>query len=246
MADTNDSSVTESPNPDATALGLILKEPQLELFCDTVGLPRIRLPTIPNRTAEEPWKLRSDRVRAWIAVFIWERAQIILLDREIDRILNILEGKAWLDQRRDLELCEAIEQDSVLEAVLVFMESEAVFEGTMTKFQRELAKTAKRAGLDVRSKNWPKGAPQLSRRIGSVELFLNKAGIKVERSHKSSERKLRLEKTTTKSPPLPPSQGPSLDKSHHPKGQRQNDGVTTEKRVSVLTRISQPSEGQNP
>lgn len=246
MADTNGSTVDESPRPDAMALGLILSEPQLELFCDSVGLPRIRLPPVPDHKSEEPWSLRSDRVRAWIAEFVWKRTAIILLDREIDRILNILEGKAWQDQRRDLELCEAIEQDSVLEAILVYMESEPLFEGTMTKFQRELAKAAKRAGLDVRSKNWPKGAPQLSRRIGSVERFLAKAGIKVVRSHKSSERRLRLEKTIANGPPLPPSQGPSLDKSHHPKGQRQNDAASAEKRASMLSRISQPPERKVP
>lgn len=245
MADTNNNSVDEPTKPDALALGLILNEPQLELFCDSVGIPRIRLPPVRNSTGEEPWPLRSDRVRAWIADFVWERAAIILLDREIDRILNILEGKAWQDQRRDLELCEAIEQDSVLEAVLVYMESETLFEGTMTKFQHELAKAAKRAGLDVRSKNWPKGAPQLSRRIGSVERFLTKAGIRVDRSHKSSERRIRLVKTITNGTPSPPSQGPSLDKSHHPKGQRQNDTASAEKRVSLLTQISQPPERQN-
>ena len=244
--DTSGATLGESPRPDALALRLILDEPHLELFCDTVGIPRIRLPTVIGHAGEEPWKLRSDRVRAWIAEFVWERIAVILLDREIDRLLNILEGKAWQDQRRDLELCEAIEHDSVLEAVLVYMESEPLFEGTMTKFQRELGKAAKRVGLDVRSKNWPKGAPQLSRRIGSVERFLTKAGIKVERSHKSSERKLRLEKTITNGPPSPPSQEPSLDKSHHPKGQRQNDAASLEKRASVLTRISQPPERQNP
>ena len=245
MADSNDIPVGESPRPDALALGLILNEPQLELFCDSVGLPRIRLPTVPNGNSEEPWSLRTDRVRAWIAEFVWDRTSIILLDREIDRILNILEGKAWQDQRRDLELCEAIEQDSVLEAVLFYMESEPLFEGTMTKFQRELAKAAKRAGLDVRSKNWPKGAPQLSKRIGSVERFLTKAGIKVKRTHTSCERRLRLERTITNGPPSPPSQGPSLDKSHHPKGQRPNDAAQPESRASVLARISQSPERQD-
>lgn len=243
MSDTEGNKVSSpAQRPDALALGLILSEPLLELFCDILGQPRIRLPPTYDHPAEEPWSIRSERVRAWIAEFVWERSSLILQDREIDRILNVLEGKAWRDQRRDVELCQAIEQDSLLEAILLLMERETLFEGTMTKFDLELVKVAKRAGLDVKAKNWPKGTPQLSSRIRDLEHLLGKAQIIVERNRDSYERKITLKRQTNDGPASAPSQAPSVDKSHHPTTQRPNDATDTEKRADVFARLSQISK----
>lgn len=242
MPDANSNTVDASPKPDALALDMILNEPLLELFCDIVGQPCIRLPPPRDLPAEEPWKIRSERVRAWIADLIWERFRFILLDREIDRILNVLEGKAWRDQRRNVELCHAIEQDSLFEAILLFMEEETLFEGTMTKLLRELVKVGKRAGLDVKARDWPKGSPQLSSRIGKLEHLLAAAQIGVERNRDSYERRVILKRMPHDGGASPPSQGPSVDKSHHPKAQRQHDATDPEKRAMLFARVSQPIE----
>lgn len=231
----------EHVKQDALALEMILAE-QPELFCDIVGTPRIRLPPVRDHPAEEPWCLRSERVRAWIAEFMWEQSKLVLLDREIDRILNVLEGKAWHDQRRDLELCDAIEQEPVLEALLLFMEKEGRFEGTMTQLRRKLVKVARRADLDVKARNWPKGTPQLSNRIRALEHLLAKAQITVERRRGSYQRRIILERKTHDGASSSPSQGPSIDKSHHPKDQRRNDATDPEKRASIFARVTQPNE----
>ncbi len=247
MGDTDGNTVNRpAPGNAALALELILKEPSLELFCDSGGQPRIRLPPIRQHPTEEPWRIRSERVRAWIADFVWERSKDILQDREIDRILNILEGKAWRDLKRDLELFEAIEQDPVLEALIVLMHQFILFEGTMTKLMRQLVKVARKAGLNVRAKNWPKGTPQLSRRIGSFERFLTKAGITVERHRNSIERKIKLKMTVHDDPPSTPSPSSSVDKSHHPKSQRHRDASDSEKHAELFAQLSPPEERHDP
>lgn len=226
---------------DVIALRLIL-DANPELYCDIAGEPRIRLPTASEQPPEELWSLRSDRVRAWIAEFIWEKSTRVLLDREIDRILNILEGKAWLDQRRDLELCDAIEHESVLEALLLFIEKEGRFEGTMTRLVQKLAMVARRAGLDIKSKKWPKGTPQFSNRIKELEPLLKKAQITVERRRDAFQRRIVLERQTRDGASSPPSHEPSVDKSHHPKDQRRNDATDPQKRANVFARITHSEE----
>lgn len=226
---------------DAFALEQVLAA-QPELFCDMMGQPRIRLPHSRDHPVEEPWSLRSGRVRGWIADLMWEHSSLVLLDREIDRILNVLEGKAWRDQRRDIELCDAIEQDAVLEAILLLMERETLFEGTVTKLQRELIKVAKRAGLDVKGKTWPKGSPQLSGRIRVLESLLSKAGIAVERNRDSLQRKLILKRHAHDDPASGASRGPSVDKSHHPKGKRRNDAPNSKERAERFARLNKLNE----
>jgi hypothetical protein len=226
---------------DAFALEQILAA-QPELFCDMMGQPRIRLPPSRDHPDEEPWSLRSARVRGWIAELLWDHSNLVLLDREIDRILNILEGKAWRDQRRDIELLEAVEQDAVLEAILLLMERETLFVGTVTKLQQELVKVAKRAGLDAKGKTWPKGSPQLSGRITRLESLLSKAGIAVERDRNSLQRKIILRRRVHDDPASGASPGPSVDKSHHPKGKRQNDAPNSKERAERFARLNNLNE----
>lgn len=112
----------------------------------------------------------------------------------------------------------------------------------MTKFDRELVKVAKRAGLNVKAKNWPKGTPQLSSRIRALEHLLGKARITVERNRDSYERKIILKRQTNDGPASAPSQAPSIDKSHHPKKQCRNDATDLEQRAELFARLSQPIE----
>lgn len=224
---------------DAWALRLILAE-QPELFCDIVGHPRIRLPPIRDHPVEEPWSIRSPRVRAWIADLFFQHSKLLLHDREIDRILNVLEGMAWHEQPRDFELSVAVDQDSLLEAILLFMEQKIRFEGTMTNFKTELTRLAKNAGLYI--KHWPKGPPQLSKRIRQLEPLLEKAEITVERTRGSLARRFTIKREVHDEPASPPSQGPSIDKSHHPTTQRRDDATDDEKRAEMFARINVPFE----
>lgn len=224
---------------DTLALSLIEAE-SLDFYCDIVGQPRVRLPPTGNQGPDETWCLRSDRFRAWIAQFIWDRSQRILLDREINRILNVLEGRAWQNHRVDIEIYEAIEHEPVLEALLLFLDRERRFEGTMTQLMQCLKKAARRAGLDVRAGTWPRGTPQLSSRIRQLEHLLTRAHITVERRRDSYQRRIILKRQTSDDAASSPSQAASVDKSHHPQNLRRNDASDAEKRASVFARVDQP------
>jgi hypothetical protein len=238
--------MTEAPvKHDALVLSLLEQE-ALELYCDLVGQPSIHLPCTDGQVSDESWGLRSERVRAWIATFAWERLKQILLDREIDRILNVLEGRAWRNRRIDIELYEAIEHEPVLEALLLLLQKEARYEGTMTQLMQQLVKTARRAGLDVKARSWPKGTPQLSSRIRQLEPLLAKAQIKVERHRDGFQRRITLQRQTNDAAASPPSQASSIDKSHHPTNLRHVDAMDPEKRASIFARIHQPEEKGEP
>ncbi len=239
--------VTDEKRRDVTALELVLAtEP--ELYCNIIGEPCIRLPPIRAGPDQEEWPLRSNRVRTWMAEFIWERKAIVLFEHEITRILAVLEGKAWHDQRLDLEVKDAIEQEPVLEAILIWLSSNRRFEGTSTKLLDELRKTAKKFGVDTQSRAWPKGPPQLSRRISELAHLLIKGGVTVEIGRRpGGERYIILARQEGRDDDgEPSSQAPSIDKSHHPKPLRSSDGSDAQDHSDVFNRLTQPNERRDP
>lgn len=88
-----DSEVIAAMRQPALALERILAT-QLELFINVVGQPTVRLSSPTERPYVESWPLRSDLVKAWIAEFVWDQSCILLAEREIDRIITVLVGKA--------------------------------------------------------------------------------------------------------------------------------------------------------
>ncbi len=174
----------EKPFRAAAALKIILGLAP-EVFCNVVGTPCIRLPPTETGLDLGEWPLQSSRVRAWIGETMWEGSGIVLLEKEITRILTVLEGKAWHDQRLEWDLKDAMDQDPVLEAVVIWSEKNRSLETTQTKLLQELTKTAKKYGVDMRSKSWPKGPAQLSLRISQLIPLLLKAGVQAEIGRKS-------------------------------------------------------------
>jgi hypothetical protein len=188
-------------------------------------------------------------VRAWIAETIWVNAGIVLLEREITRMLTVLEGKAWHDQRLDLEVKDAMDQDPVFEAIVIWIRQNPRFEGTQTKLLGELSKIAKKYGVDTQSKAWPKGAAQLSRRIGELIPLLFKAGVHVEIGRKPGGHRFIVLATQTGSEDRPknsddagqaPSHPASNDKSHHPKQLRQSDNGGGD----IFEKLKKPNENK--
>jgi hypothetical protein len=172
-----------------------------------------------------------------MAEFIWEATGIVLFDREINRLLNVLEGKAWQDHHSDPPVDDAVEQDPLFEALSIFLH-DRTFNGKSTKLLTELRKVAKLQGVDVLANAWPKGPAQLSRRIAELAPLLSKAGVMVEIGRKAQARFIKL---STEKPcddaGGQPSQSTSLDKSHHPQTlQRPNDG-DAEGRLQHFNRI---------
>ena len=195
-----------------------------ELFVDVAGEPRIGLPFAhgdPMRP-QSPWSLRHDRVRAEIAEFVFQTAGIILFDQEITRLLYVLEGMAWKDHRIDIELQQALDEEPLVEALFIFLhqpETEGRFQDSCSKLLPALTKIGRKNGVDTRSKAWPKGAAQLSCRLGQLAALLAKCGITVTRGRLSGgTRYAKLESNFTRDGGnRAPSQTPSIDNHHHPK-----------------------------
>lgn len=221
------------------ALELILDQ-KPELFVNLVGQPVIALPTPEEQPTARPWPLRSERVKAWIAELVWQRQDIVLGERDIDRIITVLIGKAWKDQRTNIALTEAVDQDPLLDALIVFMQQNAAFDGSSTKLLAELSKAAMEAGLDTRDRLWPSGAPQLSRRIRELKDLLRAAYIASETGRRGSGVrfvKLTRLKAADDGPKSPP-QSPSIDKSHHPDALRRNDDADGEYRDQLFAKLN--------
>lgn len=204
---------------DVVALELILSNGP-ELYVNIVGEPCICLPFVPgsNRSA---WHLKHERVRAEIAGLIWEKLKLVLYDNELSRILRVLESQAWRDQRIDIDLKEAIDRDPLLEGLLILLADSDSKDGVNLKASELLTQLEKKArlnGVDTQHHSWPKGAAQLSRRIGELSSLLQQAGITVERGRNNGGvRFINLHRKTPCDDGEPTaSQPPSIDKSHHP------------------------------
>jgi hypothetical protein len=214
-----------------TILGLT---PAPDVFCNIAGTPCIRLPPTEGGPDCEEWPLPSSRVRVWVAETIWDKNEVVLSDREITQILTVLEGKAWHDQRLDWDLKDAMDQDPVLEAVVVWSEKKERFEGTPTKLLEVLSKTAKKCGVDMQGKTWPKGAAQLSLRLNKLLSPLLRAGVEVEVGRRPGGQRYIVLSNTAKAAnshkgcddaTQAASLATAIDKSHHPKSlQRSDDG----------------------
>jgi hypothetical protein len=201
-----------------------------ELFVDAAGEPRIGLP-IPRgdpKHAVTIWPLRDVRVRSEIAELLFREKGRVLSESEITRILNVLEGKAWKDHRIDIDLKQALDEEPLIEAVFIFLhqpETAGQFRGSCSKLLPALTKIGRKNGVDTRSRAWPKGAAQLSSRLGQLEAMLQKCGVAVSRGRMSGgARFVSLVSNfgcgdATKAA----SQTPSLDNSHHPNKLRTTD-----------------------
>lgn len=214
-----------------------------ELFINIVGQPTIRLPQVSELSHSETWPLRSDRVKAWIAEFVWDQSGIVLAEREIDRIVTVLAGKAWRDPRIDTELTEAMDADPLLEALLIFMHEHAIYDKSCTALKAALDQVARSAGLDTKDRLWPKAAPQLSHRIEELRPLLKRGSIKAEFGRRSGGiRFVRLTKEKPSGgdaagPPLPP----SVDNSHHPKEMHRHDDGDGDSRKKLFDLLRTPN-----
>ena len=238
----SDSEVIAAVRQPALALKQILAT-QPELFINIVGQPTVRLSGPTERPHAESWPLRSGRVKAWIAEFMWDLSCIVLAEREIDRIITVLIGKAWHDPRHDTELTEALDADPLLEALVILMHEHAVFDKSCTALKATIDHVARSAGVDTRDTLWPKGAPQLSRRIEKLKPLLKRAGITAELGRRSGG--LRFVRLTHEKPsggdatgPPPP---PSINNAHHPKEIRRHDDGDGNSRKMLFDLLRTPN-----
>lgn len=190
---------TEKPNPpkkapelrrDQQALDVILgTRPVLRI--NSVRRPQIQLPlTSPGVVSSGSsgdgakfHELSHSRVRAEIAYLVQRETGLILRDQEITRLLNILEGMAWESPIVESELERVLDESPLIEAVYLFLKQQenlGEFHSSGTRLLEELQKIGNRKGVDLKSKDWPRSASSLSRRLGELKDPLQKIGIEVD------------------------------------------------------------------
>lgn len=210
---------TQPARRDERSLQLILDQ-EPTLFVNIVGEPFIGLP-IPKSTDRTPWILNHQRVRAEITGFIWENLDLVIHAHELNRILRVLECHAWRDQRVNIQLKDAIDNDPLLEGLVIFL-IDANRRGGVnlpaSELLTELSKVARKSGVDTNHHSWPKGAAQLSRRIGELSPILQQAGINVKRGRNpGGVRFINIHREPCDDGKSTASQPPPIDKSHRPK-----------------------------
>jgi hypothetical protein len=223
-----DDHVTSTDRRDALAMSAILaSEP--ELYVDVTGVPRITLPLAPTSEARMPWSLRHARVRAEIAELVFHKRGLILFEHEIRRILCVLEGKAWREQRYDLDTVQALDAEPLVEALYIYLHQPEVngrFSGTCTKLLSDLKKVAVKNGVDIACDAWPKGPARLSFRIGELTKLLEKFKITAKRGRANGGAKCVLIKSPFRrdAGAKAASQPATSDNSHYPKDLRVRGG----------------------
>ena len=76
-------------------LTLVGKDKTL-LYCDPKGHPFVRLPLDPKK---RPCPLRSQSVRSWISTECFHELNYVPSSRDIEAVLNVLEGHAWKNMK---------------------------------------------------------------------------------------------------------------------------------------------------
>lgn len=89
----------------------------------------------------------------------------------------------------------AIEASNVGTAIEAFMADKEHWEGTPSELLKELEGQANALRIDQRSRDWPKDAARMTKKIQQVQTNLAEAGIRFIRDEKSRPRKITLQKT---------------------------------------------------
>lgn len=165
---------------------------------NAVGVPEISLPLKPSEKNKEAacsfQPIMSNRVRAEISALVFEMEQCVLSGPELSRIQTILEGKAWRAPRPELGLNEILDTSPLVEGIYIYLGTQnGSFDRSCTKLLQELRQLGKRRGIDLRSKEWPKGPAQLSRKLDEQSDNLNRVGIQFKRGRRpGGERYVKL------------------------------------------------------
>lgn len=179
------------PKKDWAVLALkAVRQEQIVLFCDFSKCVFIRL-------EGKIWQLRSQRVRDWLAKLFAETYpdEHLLLDREIDRVLNVLAGEAWDSAVKDVEeyqFWEFIESQPVLFLLIKLMENRDCESCTMTELLNKLCETAKEQKGSFKKGKWPRGPQRLGAIIREYRELLEQAGVLVEFTRTNCNRMIHI------------------------------------------------------
>lgn len=110
-------------------------------------------------------------------------------------------AEAFLDayeSNKTLQMKQAILNNAVAHAVTVLMAEKSEWSGSPTRLLFELENIANKEKMDVKSKNWPKAANALMRKLNEVRTTLSRIGIEVTEKHMGNKGRMIILKKTHK------------------------------------------------
>lgn len=141
------------------------------VFCDHPDCPGLNVP------------LFHRDFRGWLCRFVWNQKQLLLHEREVDRILELLSGQSLespVANVSDPVLLQLLEKEPLLATIVEFMEGKDKFEASVAELLGILRKFARERGLLGRmSAHFPGGPNVLSRKLTLFSPMLEQFGIKV-------------------------------------------------------------------
>lgn len=141
------------------------------VFCDHPDCPGLNVP------------LFHRDFRGWLCRFAWNQKSLLLHEREVDRILELLSGQSLenpIANVSDPALLQLLEKEPLLATIVEFMEGRDVFETTVAELLRSLRKFAGERGLLGRmASRFPGGPNVLSRKLAHFSSDLALFGITV-------------------------------------------------------------------
>jgi hypothetical protein len=121
--------------------------------------------------------------RGWLCRFVWNQKQLLLHEREVDRILELLNGQSLenpVANASDPALLQLLDKEPLLATIVEFMEGKDKFEASVAELLGILRKFARERGLLGRmSAHFPGGPNVLSRKLTLFSPMLEQFGIKV-------------------------------------------------------------------
>lgn len=138
------------------------------VYTNELGVTCILLPLDGQDSDKSEFAIRDPRVKAEISCHAFEKTTLIPHHSEINRVLTVLEGKAWKKNKTNVDFLEAIDADPLLETVYIFLKQKKIggqYEGNCTKLLAELNNIAISKSIHIKIPSWPKGTAQLSHQL---------------------------------------------------------------------------------
>jgi hypothetical protein len=173
---------------DAAVAVRLAEERQVEVFCDELRSPCIRL---PDDTVEPVWPLHHQRVKSWIAELVQHESGRFIVEKDIAAVLRVLEGRAWKAPRRAPTTdptWQRIERDPVALALMVYANAHGPFEGMTRDLFRKLFDPSIQERLRMASlaHKFPINTQVFSRRLGDAKAALHMIGLDIDLERKEA------------------------------------------------------------
>jgi hypothetical protein len=192
MSTVPEANPTDSEKSQQCLIAAILQS-GVDLFADPTGIAQLRRPT--DGPGDWGWPVNSEVATAYIAKFAYVRDGTMLKGSDLNAVLRILTGFALENVRRDVAVCDLIENDPLLRAVIRLLTSASHWRGPAAKLLIALRAEMADESIEFnRDKAWPKDPARLSVRLRDLKPAFERLGISHSRSRTARQRSHTLER----------------------------------------------------